>query len=76
MEQILAQSSAEYQAGKPVRLDLIDWDQVMAQVPGVLSTRQLEAMNGIRARTQYIQALIEAQTASMVAARKRAAAAN
>jgi hypothetical protein len=76
VEQILAQSSAEYQAGKPVRLDLIDWDQVMAQVPGVLSTRQLEAMNGIRARTQYIQALIEAQTASMVAARKRAAAAN
>ena len=76
VELILAQNDASYRADKFVGYNLIDWDQVMAQAPGVLSARQLEAMNGIRAGAQYIQALGDAQTASMVAARKRATSAN
>jgi RNA polymerase sigma factor (sigma-70 family) len=76
VELILAQNDATYRADKVAGYNLIDWDQVMAQAPGVLSARQLEAMNGIRAGAQYIQALVDAKTASIVAARKRAASAN
>ena len=76
VELILAQNDATYRGGKVMEYYAIDWDRVMTQAPGVLSARQLEAMNGIRAGAQYLQALVDAKTASMVAAQKRAASAN
>lgn len=76
VEQILAQNDTDYRAGKSVGYYSTDWDQVMAQVPDVLSPRQLEALNGLRAFSQYVQAQSEARIAILVAARKRAAPPN
>jgi hypothetical protein len=70
MEQILMQSSADYRAGRFMRSRSIDWAYVMAQVPGVLSARQMEAMNSLRTRAQWLEALNQAQNASLVASQR------
>jgi RNA polymerase sigma factor (sigma-70 family) len=76
VEQILGRNSAADPAPKVLKVTLIDWDQVMAQASGVLSARQVEALNSLRAKMQYNVALYKAQVASMAAARKPAASAN
>lgn len=76
VEQILVQSDTDYRAGKATGYNSTDWDQVMAQVSDVLSARQLEALNGIRAKALYAQAAYEVRIASLVAARKSDAPAN